>query len=148
MKYYNRAFCLIITSLLLALPQLRAQTYTMAWSKISGGGGTSTNGSFSVSGTIGQHDASGAMTGGNYSLTGGFWSMFSVIQTPGSPLLTIAASGNQTILSWPPSATGWILQTNSRPGAAAWGDYAGPVINNCVTNLPKAGNLFFRLSHP
>ena len=50
-----------------------AQSYSIDWYKVSGGGGTSTGGTYSVSGTIGQHDAGGAMTGGNYSLTGGFW---------------------------------------------------------------------------
>ena len=50
-----------------------AQQYSIDWYKIAGGGGTSTGGTYSVSGTIGQPDASGPMTGGNYSLTGGFW---------------------------------------------------------------------------
>ena len=45
-------------------------TISVDWYKIAGGGGTSTGGTYQVSGTIGQPDASGAMTGGNYSLTG------------------------------------------------------------------------------
>ena len=48
-----------------------AQQYSIDWYKLSGGG-TSTGGVYSVSGTIGQPDASGAMTGGDYSSTGGF----------------------------------------------------------------------------
>jgi hypothetical protein len=49
--------------------------YDLSWNTFDGGGGTSTGGSFSLTGTIGQHDAgpSGGMTGGTYSLTGGFW---------------------------------------------------------------------------
>ncbi|MFN0011530.1 MAG: hypothetical protein ACKVS8_07790 [Phycisphaerales bacterium] len=43
------------------------------WHTIDGGGGTSTGGTFSLSGTIGQPDAGGPMTGGTFSLTGGFW---------------------------------------------------------------------------
>src|ERR1700679_2210350 len=70
-----------------------AQSYSINWYKISGGGGTSTNGQYSVSGTIGQPDASTAMTGGNYSLTGGFWALYAV-QVPGAPVLTITRSGN------------------------------------------------------
>jgi hypothetical protein len=46
------------------------------------GGGTGTGGVYSVTITIGQPDASGAMTGGSYSLTGGFWALISVVQTP------------------------------------------------------------------
>jgi len=122
-----------------------AQSYSIDWYKIAGGGGTSTGGQYSVSGTIGQHDASGAMTGGNYSLTGGFWSLISVVQTPGAPLLTITYSGNQAIVSWSPSVTGWILQTNNNLATGTWGNYAGQVSNNRVANSPSWGNLFFRL---
>src|ERR1035441_8169041 len=89
-----------------------AQSYSIDWYKIAGGGGTSTGGTYQVSGTIGQPDASGAMSGGNYSVTGGFWSLYAV-QTPGAPLLTITYAGNQAIVSWSPSVTGWTLQTNA-----------------------------------
>jgi hypothetical protein len=124
--------------------EVDAQSYSIYWSKISGGGGTSSNGQFVVSGTIGQSDAGGAMTGGNYSLTGGFWSLFAV-QTPGAPLLTITYSGNQAVVSWPSSATGWTLQTNNNLATGVWGNYAGTVVNNSATNSPPTGNLFFRL---
>ena len=50
-----------------------AQTFSIPWHTIDCGGGTSTGGSFSLAGTIGQHDAGGPMTGGGFSLTGGFW---------------------------------------------------------------------------
>jgi hypothetical protein len=63
--------------------------FLIVWYKIAGGGGTSTGGVYVVSGTIGQPDPSGAMTGGNYSLTGGFWALISVMQTPGTPTLCI-----------------------------------------------------------
>jgi hypothetical protein len=39
---------------------------------VDGGGGTSNRESYAVSGTAGQPDA-GAMSGGNYIVTGGFW---------------------------------------------------------------------------
>jgi hypothetical protein len=87
------------------------------------------------------------MTGGNYSLTGGFWSLYAV-QTPGAPLLTITYSGNQAIVSWPPSATGWTLQTNNNLATGSWGNYLGNVVNNSATNSPPKGNLFFRLTQP
>ena len=70
-----------------------AQQYSIDWYKVAGGGGTSTGGTYSVSGTIGQHDAGGPMTGGNYSLTGGFWALISVVQTPGAPTLYISRLG-------------------------------------------------------
>jgi hypothetical protein len=120
------------------------QSYSVDWYKVSGGGGTSTGGVFSVSGTIGQPDASDAMSGGQYSVTGGFWSLYAV-QTPGAPVLTITHIGNQAIVSWSPSVTGWTLQTNVNLATPTWGNYLGPVVNNSVTNAPPKGNLFYRL---
>jgi hypothetical protein len=120
------------------------QQYSIDWSTIDGGGGTSTGGVYSVTGTIGQPDAGVAMTGGNYSLTGGFWALYAM-QTPGAPTLIITSSGNQAIVSWSPSVTGWTLQTNNNLATGTWGNYAGAVVNNCVTNAPPRGNLFFRL---
>ncbi|MGA2543936.1 MAG: hypothetical protein ABSG78_20490 [Verrucomicrobiota bacterium] len=123
------------------------QQYSINWYKVSGGGGTSSNGQYSVSGTIGQHDAGTAMTGGNYSLTGGFWSLIAV-QTPGAPLLSITAAGNQVTVSWPVPSTGYILQTNSNLNPGNWGNYTGNVNNNSAAISPPRGNLFFRLYHP
>jgi len=121
-----------------------AQNYSIDWYKVADGGGTSSGGVYAVSGTIGQPDASGALTGGSYSLTGGFWSLFAV-QTPGAPLLTITYAGSQAIVSWSPSVTGWTLQTNANLATATWGNYAGSVVNSSITNAPPTGNLFFRL---
>ena len=42
------------------------------WYTIDGGGGTSSGGTFVVSGTIGQPDA-GVMSGGIFVVNGGFW---------------------------------------------------------------------------
>ena len=46
--------------------------YEISWYTVDGGGGTSSGGSFELSGTAGQPDA-GAMGGGSYVLTGGYW---------------------------------------------------------------------------
>jgi hypothetical protein len=123
--------------------------YSIDWFTIDGGGVTSTNGQYSLSGTIGQPDA-GAMNGGNYSLTGGFWSLNAVVQTPGAPLLSIVVTGpNTVIVSWPSSSSGFVLQTNSNLATANWNNYDGTVGDNgtvkSVTNSPPAGSLFFRL---
>ena len=125
-----------------------AQQYSIDWYKVSGGGGTSTGGTYQVSGTIGQPDASGAMSGGNYSVTGGYWSLIQVVQTPGAPTLIITHIGSQAIVSWDPSATGWTLQTNNNLSTGTWGNYAGAVVNTSVTNSPPTGNVFFRLKQP
>ena len=51
-------------------------TYAIDWHTIDGGGVIhSTGGSYELSGTIGQPDASNPATGGIYQLTGGFWAI-------------------------------------------------------------------------
>ena len=125
-----------------------AQSYNIDWYKVSGGGGTSTGGIYTVSGTIGQPDASGGLSGGNYAVTGGFWAIYAV-QSPGAPTLFITKSGtNQVIVYWDQTVTGYTLQTNANLAAPAWGSYLGAVVNNSATNSPPRGNVFFRLFHP
>jgi hypothetical protein len=132
------------------------QSYSIDWYKIAGGGGTSsgTNGGsvYAVSGTIGQHDAGGPMTGGNYSLTGGFWALISAVQTPGLPNLTITFVGpNSVVVSWP-STGSYTLQQNSNLAGGSWttSGYSITTANgtNSITITPPTGNLFFRLKQP
>ena len=138
--------------LALAVLSARAQSYSVDWYKIAGGGGTSTGGLYSVSGTIGQPDASGAMTGGSYSLTGGFWSLINVVQTTGAPTLSITHSGNSVIVSWPTPSASWTLQQNGNLPGGSWAT-SGYLVStnggiNSITITLSAGNLFFRLSNP
>ena len=141
-----RTFATILLALVLGGFAASAQPYSVDWYKVSGGGGTSTGGVYSVSGTIGQHDAGGPLTGGNYAVTGGFWALYAV-STPGAPALTITYAGSQAVVSWPLSVTGWTLQTNTDLAIGTWGDYLGSVVNNSATVSSKVGNLFFRLRH-
>src|SRR5450759_2780382 len=148
MKNCIRTSCVIIAGWLLALPTLHAQSYYVDWYKIAGGGGTSTGGVYSVSGTIGQPDASGAMSGGSYSLTGGFWSLISVVQTAGLPNLTITQAGNGVIVSWPDTGS-YTLQQNSNLAGGSWTSsvYTITTTNgtSSITIPSPAGDLFFRL---
>src|ERR1035441_2541629 len=48
-------------ALLLLIFDIRAQNYTVDWYKVSGGGGTSSGAQYTVTGTIGQHDAGGRL---------------------------------------------------------------------------------------
>jgi hypothetical protein len=139
--------------LLLTAVCAHSQPYSINWYKIAGGGGTSAGGVYSVSGTIGQHDAGGPMTGGSYSLTGGFWSLIGVVQTPGAPLLTVflAPQLSAVTIFWP-SGGSFTLQTNGNLATSNWVDYGGTVNSaggtNSITLNPSAGNLFFRLKSP
>ncbi|HVU27202.1 MAG TPA: hypothetical protein VHG71_05640 [Verrucomicrobiae bacterium] len=141
-------FCLLFA---LITCGVGAQNYSIDWYKISGGGGTSSGGNYSVSGTIGQHDAGGPMAGGNYSLTGGFWSLISVAQTPGAPILYISHSNNTVTIYWQ-AVDGWNLQQNNNLSASAnWSASSGVITSNGTNYLnftSPAGNLFFRLNHP
>ena len=137
-----------IAVLLLALcgANVQSQDYSIDWHKIAGGGWSSSNGQYSICGTIGQPDAGAAMTRGAYSLTGGFWSIIALVQTPGAPTLIITHSGNSVTVSWPISSAGFVLQTNNAIGTANWINYGGSVTGNSVTISPPSGNLFFRLN--
>jgi hypothetical protein len=136
--------------LLFATPSL-AQTYTIDWYKIAGGGGTSANGSYQVTGTIGQPEASGEMSGGNYSVTGGFWALINVVQTPGAPTLYMSHSGNTVTVYWQ-NITGWSLiqSGNLATPVGSWSASAGVTtgVTNSLTLTNPAGNVFYRLTHP
>ena|SRR5579859_1072542 len=140
----------VIISLLLTASSL-AQSYTITWYKISGGGGASSGGQYTLNGTIGQHDAGGPMTGNVYSLTGGFWALYA-IQSPGAPLLSISKTATNTVLiSWPSPSTGFILQQKSSLTTSNWVTAPETPVDN-GTNVsviinPPAGTFFFRLKH-
>ena len=140
--FLRSAFCLLPSGI---------RSYSIDWHKIAGGGGTSSNGQYAVSGTIGQPDASGAMTGGNYSLTGGFWSLISVVQAPGAPTLYISHSGNTVTISWQ-DVSGWNLyqSDNLTTPPANWPPSSGVTTTNgtaYVNFTAPTGNLFFQLEH-
>jgi hypothetical protein len=124
--------------------------YAINWHKVSGGGGTITGAVYSVSGTVGQQDAGGPMTGVSYSLTGGFWALFSVVQTPGAPSLSIIlTSTNTVIVYWPSPSTGFNLQQNNDLNTANWVTPAQTVTDNgsikyIIVN-PPVGNRLYRL---
>jgi hypothetical protein len=46
--------------------------FSIPWSTIDGGGGTSTGGGFTLTGTIGQPDAA-TLVGGSFQCLGGYW---------------------------------------------------------------------------
>ncbi len=134
----------------LLIPSLGfTQSYSIDWYKVSGGGGTSTNSQYSISGTIGQPDASSPMNGGTYSVTGGFWSLISVVQTPGLPNLVITHSGNSVIVSWPNTGSYTLQQNGNLSVPADWvtSGYTISTANstNSITITSATGNLFFRL---
>ena len=124
-----------------------AQTYSIDWYTIDGGGGTSSGGPYTLSGTIGQPDA-GLHTGGGYTLVGGFWGAFAVQQV-GAPTLYIRPAGpGQVTISWEPNTPGFVLQENNDLGLApgGWNPSPSGAANPVTVSAPAMK--FYRLRRP
>jgi hypothetical protein len=147
MKTKIHLFCLLFCAF-----SLRAwgQSYSIDWSTVDGGGGTSTGGVYAVSGTIGQPDA-GAMSGGSFTLQGGFWGVVAAVQTPGAPWLSIARTTTNTVaVTWPSPSTGWTLQQNTNSVVSQnWSNVTATIQDDGTTKTlilnPPAGSRFYRL---
>jgi hypothetical protein len=143
---------LLLIAGLLAPTFCFGQQFSIPWYKISGGGGSSSGGPFTLVGTIGQPAAGMSMSGGNFSVTGGFWSIIAAVQSVGAPTLTITVNGPGTaLISWPATTTTFTLQGNSALGTTTWTTVSGvTTVNgtNEVTVSTKPGNNFFRLVAP
>ena len=125
-----------------------AQSYSIDWFTIDGGGGTSAGGVFTVSGTIGQPDAGGPLTNGQYSVTGGFWALPFAVQTPGAPTLTILPFGpGQARISWTPNTPGFVLQETPSLSPSNWVNSASGALNP-VTVPATLPTKFYRLRKP
>jgi hypothetical protein len=129
--------------------------FDLSWSKVAGGGGTSTGGVYAVSGTVGQHDAGGPMTNGQYSVLGGFWGVIAAVQTPGAPLLSVMRTGTNTVVvSWPLPASGWKLQatTNLLITGSVWTEIPPPYSTDATSlyfvEPTPTGSKFYRLHKP
>jgi hypothetical protein len=126
-----------------------AQSYSIDWYKVAGGGGgASTGGVYAISGTIGQPDAGAPMTNGQYSVTGGFWVLPQAVQTPGAPTLTVvsATPGNATI-SWSPPTPGFVLQETWSLSPSNWTNSPSAATNPITVPVTLPTKLY-RLAKP
>jgi hypothetical protein len=132
---------------LLLLPTFcPAQSYLMDWFTIDGGGGTSAGGQYTLSGTIGQPDA-GTLTGGSFTLRGGFWSGVVVSETAtGTPTLVIQLSGANVVISWSPATPGFQLEQSDDLSSSSWS--AAPAGNPTAPIPTSNGTKFYRLKKP
>ena len=137
------AFLLAATLCFFTTVSARAQ-YSIDWFTIDGGGGTSTGGVYSVSGTIGQPDAGPTMSGGSFTLDGGFWSI-GLVQTAGAPLLSISrAAPGFAIISWTPTTPGFVLQETASLSPPNWTNSLSGATNPIT--VPTTGSMmYFRL---
>jgi len=101
---------------------------------------------------VGQPDAGVALSGGSFSLSGGFWSFISPVQTTGAPALVITHSGQGVIISWPDLGAYTLQQNTTLANPAGWtaSNYAITTANgtNSISIPPARGNVFFRLASP
>ncbi len=130
-----------------------AQPYSIDWHSINGGSGAGTGGVYSVTGSIGQHDAGLTMSGGNYSVTGGFWSLLATVQTPEAPALKILQTATNTVVVyWTSPSTDYSLQQNSDLTSTGWTTPAESVADNGTNRFilvtPPTGRRFYRLTKP
>jgi hypothetical protein len=71
-----------IASVMLAGATVAHSAFDLRWYTFDGGGtGAAAGGSFVLAGTVGQPDA-GKMSGGGFTLTGGFWAVSGAGSTP------------------------------------------------------------------
>ena len=94
-RIWNSGFGLMVLLVALLAPRAQAD-FSIPWYTVDGGGGTSTNSQFTID--------------------GGFWSVFAV-QTAGAPPLTVTRTNSTAAIWWPLPATGFSLQvtTNLNP---------------------------------
>jgi hypothetical protein len=137
-----------ILVLLGALATGRAQSYRIDWFTMGGGGGTSTGGAYALSGTLGQSAATQSkLTGGVFSVTGGFWSLFA-FQTGPAPMLRITSSlAGTASISWSPDGPGFVLQETTVLTPTQWTNSPSGT-NHPVEVAVPASTRFYRLRKP
>lgn len=124
--------------------------YSIDWFTIDGGGGTTGDGVYEVTGTVGQPDA-GNVTVGDSIIEGGYWSEPEAVQEAGAPRLTIERlSASSARISWPAPANGFVLQECLGLGYGHWANVsATPQLaggRKEVLVTPLAGKRFYRLA--
>lgn len=152
---YNLSSCcgriavfILLTVFSLSLPG----QYAIDHAVVSGGGGSSTSGRFSVEGTLGQA-LTGTQAGGEYVLTSGVWSLLTLVATPSTPSLQMSWDLSEAgpRIYWDKSDDSWVLeQTDLLNGASTtWAPVEGPyndgVTHREVTITASPGQRFFRL---
>lgn len=145
-SHFRVRSCAVVMVFYYALSPACAQ-YSIPWWSIGSGGGKSTNGSFSITGAIGQSGVGAAQDFSRFSATGGFWALPVAVQVAGAPTLNIARTvPGFALVWWTPPSTNWVLQeTVSLTGtwSNAPSGWTNPVT---VSTLPP--RKFYRLSSP
>jgi hypothetical protein len=79
---------------------IAATTYDLSWNTVDGGGGAAVGGTFALTGTASQPDASVVpLTGGTYSLSGGFWPGAGSVSVPTCPPDIVPSGGGDGLVN-------------------------------------------------
>ena len=146
-------FPLAVALVLASEPAMRAQSYSLDWSSLAGGGGDSSGGAYSLAGALGQSDV-GPMSGGSFTLEGGFGTVVATTQNPGTPSFKVLRQGNLLRIAWTKLADGWVLESTSAllGPALSWAPVAQTYQDDgdslYITINPTSGSAFFRLRMP
>jgi hypothetical protein len=135
-KLALRTSLLVSTLALLGVARASAAGgYGLDWWTVDGGGGTFSDGpSYSLGGTVGQPDAGPSMSGGPYSLAGGFWSA----GVGGPPTISGNAGAGGATLNY----------TGGSTIADAYGNYVIAVASGWSgTVTPSKANFTFAPTH-
>jgi hypothetical protein len=126
----NRIKPFIVTVVALAASALTAAE--TSWWSFTGGGGISQHGSVALGGAIGPIAPSLApATGGNYTLSGGFWTALSGQPQPVWPVLKIKwlADKEKVLISWPVNLNGFKLEYTTNLVSGVWYAEDEPVVD-------------------
>jgi hypothetical protein len=152
----NRMKLTRLLFLSLACPVLSgtAESLSIDWYTVDGGGGSASAGEFTLSGTVGQPDVGTLTASGGVAIVGGYWSQFAdvtVIQ-PERPVLNICLSNaNTLLLSWPADQTGYLLEQRPAATPGVWSNVpVTPVVVGAeyqvpLTFSPNDAPTYFRL---
>ena len=130
--------------------RLAAQSYEILSPAIVVSGALSGGGRFSLTSVTREVDGHALLSGGSYSLTGGFSGQYNALQQQGSPRLQITklASG-VTRISWAAIVPGWRLEWNANLSSGSWSEVLSvPLVDGDVQYLDfamAASTAFFRL---
>ncbi len=128
--------------------RVNAQTYSIDWFTVEGGGGTSSADVYTLSGTIGQPDAGVSLSGGDYSVVGGFWSLIAASEFQTGPVLSVTlAPEGRVRLAWVPNTPGYVLQETLQLTAPDWKNVADGATNPRLIPADFSAK-YYRLKKP
>jgi hypothetical protein len=145
---YNRALTAAEVQALFQAGSAGKCFFAIDWFEVAGGGGTSSDATRSLSGTIGQADAGGPLTNAQFSLVGGFWAVPIAVQVTGAPIIRIVPAGpGFAAISWAPPTPGFHLQVSDSLTSPNWSN-APSGTTNPITVPATLPQKFYRLIQP